>query len=133
MTKVASRFYLQEHSKIEIAREFDISRFQVARLLDSAQAHGLVHIDIRYPAPLNAELAEHRREAYRLRRVVVTESSYPDPARTRHAVAQAAAEFLRHILSPTDILGLGWARTVNAWPRRSPFRRRSPSFNSPAP
>jgi DNA-binding transcriptional regulator LsrR (DeoR family) len=113
MIDVARRYYLQERSKVEIAKELNLSRFQVARLLDSARANGLVYIDIRYPAPLDVELAEHLRHTFDLHRVVVVNSPDGDVARVRQSVGQAAAEFLSDIIVPTDILGLGWARTVN--------------------
>jgi hypothetical protein len=37
MIEVARAYYLHERSKVEIAKQFDLSRFQVARLLDSAR------------------------------------------------------------------------------------------------
>ena len=43
---VARRYYLDGKSKIEIADEFKVSRFKVARLLDDARASGLVRIEI---------------------------------------------------------------------------------------
>ena len=46
---VARRYYLDGRSKIEIASEFGLSRFKVARLLDDARASGLVRIEIVHP------------------------------------------------------------------------------------
>ncbi|MDH6628272.1 DNA-binding transcriptional regulator LsrR (DeoR family) [Streptomyces sp. LBL] len=51
---VARRFYLENQSKVDIAKEFDISRFKVARLLDAAVAHNIVRIDITVPAEIDA-------------------------------------------------------------------------------
>src|SRR5690348_8195872 len=113
MIDVARRYFLREQSKVEIAKDLDLSRFQVARLLASARANGLVHIDIRYPPPLNTELATHIRNRFGLDRVVVVSAPDQDPAQVRQSVGQAAADFLGEIISPNDILGLGWARTVN--------------------
>jgi DNA-binding transcriptional regulator LsrR (DeoR family) len=118
MIDVARRYYLHEQSKVEIAKELSISRFQVARLLDSARANGLVYIGIRYPAPLDVELAGHICQTFGLRRVVVVDSPDDDVARVREAVGQAAADFLGEIIVPTDILGLGWARTVNVMAKK---------------
>ncbi|GAA4949124.1 hypothetical protein GCM10023238_14300 [Streptomyces heliomycini] len=50
---VARRFYLEQRSKVEIAKEFGISRFKVARLLDAAVAHDIVRIDITVPAEID--------------------------------------------------------------------------------
>ena len=46
---VARRYYLDGRSKIEIAEEFSLSRFKVARLLDDARSSGLVRIEIGHP------------------------------------------------------------------------------------
>src|SRR5260370_37645216 len=59
--RVARQFYLEGVSKIEIADRLGISRFRVARLLDSAREAGLVRIEIGLPggslvAGLSAEL-----------------------------------------------------------------------------
>src|ERR687894_332315 len=43
---VARRYYLDGKSKVEIADELGMSRFQVARLLEAARASGLVRIEI---------------------------------------------------------------------------------------
>ncbi len=44
--RVARMYYLDDRSKTEIADELSISRFRVARLLDSARRSGLVRIEI---------------------------------------------------------------------------------------
>src|SRR5258708_6218818 len=59
--RVARQFYLEGVSKIDIADRLGISRFRVARLLDSARDSGLVRIEIGLPggtpdAGLSAEL-----------------------------------------------------------------------------
>src|SRR6202161_4504717 len=59
--RVARQYYLEGASKIEIADRLGISRFRVARLLDSARDAGMVRIEIGLPggsldAGLSAEL-----------------------------------------------------------------------------
>jgi DNA-binding transcriptional regulator LsrR (DeoR family) len=113
MIDVARRHYLHQQSRVEIAEELHLSRFQVARLLDNARSNGLVYIDIRYPEPLNVELAEYICDKFDLRRVVVVNSPDEELARVRQSVGEAAAKLLGDLVVPVDILGLGWARTVN--------------------
>ncbi len=48
MAGIARRYYLDGRSKIEIAEEFGLTRFKVARLLDAARDRGVVHIEIRH-------------------------------------------------------------------------------------
>ncbi len=49
LARIGQAYYLDNHSKVEIANEHGISRFQVARFLDEARAEGIVHIEIRRP------------------------------------------------------------------------------------
>lgn len=44
---MARRFYLEGKSKIQIAEEFGVSRFKVARVLETALERDLVRIEIR--------------------------------------------------------------------------------------
>src|ERR1700739_3331505 len=47
--RVARQFYIEGVSKVDIADQLGISRFRVARLLDSARESGLVRIEIGLP------------------------------------------------------------------------------------
>ena len=69
--RVAREFYIDGVSKIEIAGRLGISRFRVARLLDSARETGMVRIEIGLPggaldAGLSAELCSSVRAEVRL-------------------------------------------------------------------
>src|SRR5579859_5021598 len=75
---MARRFYLEGKSKIQIAEEFGVSRFKVARVLETALERDLVRIEIRVPAELDAERSDALRARYGLRHAVVVES--PDEA-----------------------------------------------------
>src|ERR671927_346283 len=55
---VARRYYVEDASKVEIAEEYGLSRFQVARLLDRARASGLVTITISAPGALDVDLSD---------------------------------------------------------------------------
>ncbi|MEV8410940.1 transcriptional regulator, partial [Streptomyces niveus] len=71
---MARRFYLEGKSKIQIAEEFGVSRFKVARVLETALERDLVRIEIRVPAELDAERSDALRARYGLRNAVVVES-----------------------------------------------------------
>jgi DNA-binding transcriptional regulator LsrR (DeoR family) len=111
---VARRFYLDGRSKIQIADEFGLSRFKVARILDEARANGLVHVEITLPAEIDSELSEALRLAYGLRHAIVV--STPDRPETslRAHLGRVAADLLTELVVEGDVLGVGWGRTVNA-------------------
>lgn len=112
---MARRFYLEGKSKIQIADEFGVSRFKVARVLESAVEQDLVRIEIRIPAELDAERSDALRARYGLRHVVVaqaptgTADDTPDPEH----LGEVAAELLGELVSDGDVLGLAWGRSTN--------------------
>ncbi len=113
-TRIARRYFLDNRTKIEIADEFAISRFKVARLLDVARDRGIVTITITGPGALDIELSEAIRRRFGLRHAIVVSTSPGDDARIRRQLGQVAAELLMEIARPEDVLGLGWARAVLA-------------------
>lgn len=116
LATMARRFYVQGASKLEIADEFGMSRFKVARMLDTALESGLVRIEFDLPAPIDVELSDDIRRAYRLSRVLVLErASEKEPREiVRKQVGALAARLLEEIATPDDVIGLSWARSVNA-------------------
>lgn len=115
---VARRYYLDGRSKIEIASEFGLSRFKVARLLDDARASGLVRIEIGHPGAIDIELSGRLMEALGLQHCVVTDTPDEHPAAIREHLGTAAAELLSELVTPDDVLGLSWARSVSAMASR---------------
>ena len=112
---VARRYYLDGRSKIEIAEEFALSRFKVARLLETARSSGLVRIEIGYPGVVDVELSG--RLHGRARAARTASSSTPrttTPPRCASTSGAAAAELLTEIVTADDVLGLSWARSVSA-------------------
>lgn len=111
---VARRYYLDGRSKVEIAEEFALSRFKVARLLEDARSSGLVRIEIGHPGVVDVELSDLLMEALGLAHCVVTDTPDDHPATLREHLGRAAADLLAELVTPSDVLGLSWARSVSA-------------------
>jgi DNA-binding transcriptional regulator LsrR (DeoR family) len=111
---VARRYYVDGKSKVEIADEFSLSRFKVARLIHAARASGLVRIEIGYPGVIDVDLSGRLRDAFGLQHAVVVDAPDDDDQALRQRVGQAAADLLSEITGPDDVLGLAWARSVSA-------------------
>ncbi|MFE0027216.1 sugar-binding transcriptional regulator [Amycolatopsis sp. NPDC059021] len=116
LASVAYCFYVRGQSKLEIADEFGVSRFKIARMLDKARETGLVRIEFRLPSPVDVVLSEELRSAYRLERVLVLERARESEPRevVRKKIGTLAARLLEDIATKDDIIGLSWARSVNA-------------------
>ncbi|MFI8996533.1 sugar-binding transcriptional regulator [Streptomyces sp. NPDC053542] len=110
---MARRFYLEGKSKIQIAEEFGVSRFKVARVLETALERDLVRIEIRVPAELDAERSDALRARYGLRHAVVVESAADsDDAPDPENLGDVAADLLGELVAEGDVLGIAWGRST---------------------
>lgn len=112
--RVAREFYLEGVSKVDIAERLGISRFRVARLLESARESGMVRIEIGWPGGLlNAGLSAELCGAYGLKHAFVF--NYPDDDETtlRVRLGEAAGQVLMDLITAGDVLGLSWARSLS--------------------
>ncbi|MGW0735617.1 sugar-binding transcriptional regulator [Streptomyces sp. NPDC002851] len=114
---MARMFYLEGKSKTDIAEEFGISRFKVARTLETAVRDGLIRLEIRLPAELDAEHSEALRTRYGLRHAVVFTSQADGPggaALVTHRLGAVTAGLLAEIVTEGDVLGLIWGPEIEA-------------------
>ncbi|PLW73589.1 transcriptional regulator, partial [Streptomyces sp. DJ] len=110
---MARRFYLEGKSKIQIAEEFGVSRFKVARVLETALERDLVRIEIRVPAELDAERSDALRSRFGLRHAVVVESPLSEPDHSDpENLGAFAADLLGELVQDGDVLGLAWGRST---------------------
>jgi DNA-binding transcriptional regulator LsrR (DeoR family) len=111
---IARRYFIDGLSKTDLAEEFGLSRFKVARLLEMARSYGLVRIEIGHPGTVDTDLSGRLREAFRLTHSVVIDTRENEPAALRKQLGLAAAELLAEVITPNDVLGLPWARSVSS-------------------
>ena len=111
--RVARQYYLEGISKVDIADRLGISRFRVARLLDSARESGLVRIEIGLPGgALDAGLSAELCSVFGLRHAFVF--NFPeDGSSLRQRLGEAAGQVLMDLIAPGDVLGLTWSRTLS--------------------
>lgn len=114
LATIARRHYLDGRSKVEIAEEFGFSRFKVARLLDAAHECGVVHIEIRHTDGIAVDLSARLQDRFGLQHAVVVDTPRDDPNDLRTHLGRAAAQLLGEVITPRDVLGLAWARSVSA-------------------
>jgi DNA-binding transcriptional regulator LsrR (DeoR family) len=111
---VARQFYLEGVSKVDIAERLGISRFRVARLLDSAREAGMVRIEIGLPAgSLDTGLSAELCSAFGLKYAFAFDVPDEDEAALRRRMGEMAGEVLMDIITPADVLGMSWARSLS--------------------
>ena len=112
--RVARQFYLEGVSKVDIADRLGISRFRVARLLEGARDSGMVRIEIGLPGgSLDAGLSAQLCSAFGLKHAFVFNFPDDEPALLRHRLGEATGQALTDLISPGDVLGMSWSRTLS--------------------
>ncbi len=112
--RVARQYYLEGVSKVDIADRLGISRFRVARLLDSARESGLVRIEIGLPGGvLDAGLSAELCSAFGLKHAFVFNFPEENGSPLRQRLGEAAGQVLMDLIKPGDVLGLTWSRTLS--------------------
>ena len=114
LASVARRYYFSGQSKVQISAELGLSRFQVARLLERARTTGLVRIEIGGPGSIDLDMSSRLQEAFGLRHAVVVDVPGDAVGPLRAQLGAAAAELLTEVVTPSDVLGVAWARAVSA-------------------
>ncbi len=114
MASVARAYYSEGRAKTEIAEQFEISRFKVARLLHEALETGLVRIEIGWPGTIDVALSSELQSTFRLKHAIVVATPETDAQALRDQVGRAGADLLSEIATVDDVLGFGWARSLLA-------------------
>jgi DNA-binding transcriptional regulator LsrR (DeoR family) len=114
---IARRYYLDGRTRVEIAEEFGLSRFKVARILEEALESGMVEITIHDPGSIDVELSTALQERYALQHAYAVAAGSKDTNDRAEAVAKAMAELLQSILHDGDVIGVDCGRTITRIPR----------------
>ncbi len=116
--EIARRHYLDGMTKVEIADQLRVSRFRVARLLQVARQEGLVRIEIQQSGTIDLDRSIRLRERFGLQHAVVVDCAEDDAHSVRANLGRAAADLLAEVVTAGDLIGLAWARCVQAMVRQ---------------
>ena len=111
---VARLYYYQDMTTTVIARELNLSRSKVSRLLSFARDNGLVEIHINDPRDHPQQVEAALKERFGLPQAHVV--SVPEMGGEREwlgRVASHAASYLNRLVQSNMVIGLAWGNTVN--------------------
>lgn len=112
--EVSRRYFIDGKTKSEIAEEFSISRFKVARMIEWAQETGITRIEIESPPALDLELGTRLERTFHLRNAVVVASSMSNADGLAVEVGSMLGAVISDLIEDGDVLGVGWGRTLSA-------------------
>jgi hypothetical protein len=124
---IARSCYLEGRTRVQIAEEFGLSRFKVARMLEEALESGMVEIKIHDPASIDIELSTAPQRQYSLQHAYAVTADSNNSADRVETVAKATAELMHSILRDGDVIGVvavaPWPGLPNATLSNSRFGR----------
>jgi len=112
LTKIATLYYKNGLTQVQVAKRLGLSRQSVGRSLKRAQESGIVEIKIHSPLSLSAELESQVEKAFHLREVIVVQPPADTEESIKEALGAAGAAFLERRVQNGDILGVSWSSTV---------------------
>lgn len=113
--RAARMYYYQNLTTAVIAKEMNVSRSTVSRLLSFARESGLIDIRIVEPSELPDKLSKGIVERYRIKNAhVVPVPEIAGEGEWLERVAQYAANYLNTIFDSNMILGIAWGTTLTA-------------------
>lgn len=116
--QVARRYYFDNKSKVDIGKEFELTRFQIGRILQEARLSGVVKIEIGVPGREDPELGERLARALGIERAIVIEASRDSYMTAVSQIGAVLARVVSETVLEGDILGLTWSRTTDAMSRK---------------
>ena len=115
LTNMASLYYLEGKTQVEVARALGLSRQKVQRLLRQARDLGIVEIKIRSLTAVSLDLEKKLKNNFGLQNAFVA-ASFPDENERRRSVAKAAAGYLERYLSDGMVVTVGMGRNTGEIP-----------------
>ena len=113
--RVARMYYYQNMKTELIAKEMNVSRSTVSRMLSFAKAEGLVNVQIVDPTEEPQRMEKRILDRFRLRRVhVVPVPEITGEAEWLQRTAQYAAKHLNTLFDSGMVLGIAWGTTLSA-------------------
>jgi DNA-binding transcriptional regulator LsrR (DeoR family) len=114
LTKVARLYHHGGLRQMEIADRLRISQTRVSRLLQQAEAEGVVHTVVVPLIGLNVEIEEELEERYSLAEAHVVDAVADDEVELAAELGEAAAAIFAEIAVDVPVLGVtSWSRTLS--------------------
>lgn len=123
--RAAHLYYIQNLTMDAIARELQISRSSVSRLISFARDSGLVEIRLHSPVDQLTNLQQQLFERFRLTAHIVPAGDAATEIDRLERVALSAARILTDFVDSTMVLGVAWGSTIASVSRhltRKPVR-----------
>lgn len=111
--KIAKMYYDENFTQGQIAKELDIYRTTIGRMLKKAREKGIVKIEIQSTLDKQFDLEEKIANHFGLKEVIIAPShSGQGMLDLQSAIGSASSKLLDRIIKDEDVVGLAWGTTL---------------------
>ncbi len=111
LVEIARKYYMDEFSQQEIAKEYNLSRPTVSNILKQCREEGIVEIRIREGSSFSRELSERLRGRFGVREVIIVPSN-EDPSAVLNRAGAEAAAFASDVINDGMKIGIAWGTSL---------------------
>lgn len=112
LANISNMYYNENKTQSEIAKEFDTTRFKVAKYLQEARDKNIVTIEINHPEIRLSSLEKQFKEHFNLKEAIILKINTGDITNDSQTIGKTAAEYIQSIIQEDSIVGLTWGKTL---------------------
>lgn len=112
MAKICDLYYNKEMDQKAIAKQLNISRPTISRLIHNAKEQGIVQISIQFLEQIDyVELEKQLENLYKLQEVILVDSD-PDGTQLKKNLGKATSLYLSRVIKDGDNVGISMGSTL---------------------
>ncbi|HAT4253226.1 TPA: transcriptional regulator [Clostridium perfringens] len=112
LANISNMYYNENKTQSEIAKEFNTTRFKVAKYLQEARDKNIVNIEINHPEIRLSTLEKKFKEQFGLKEAIILKVNNNDASEYAQTLGKTAADYIQTILNEDSIVGLTWGKTL---------------------
>lgn len=112
LANISNMYYNENKTQSDIAKEFNTTRFKVAKYLQEAREKNIVKIEINHPEIRLSSLEKKFKEHFGLKDAIILKVKNNDISEHSQSLGKTAAEYIQSLLTENSIIGLTWGKTL---------------------
>lgn len=113
LLKLAQMYYEKDMTQSDIAKELDINRTAISRMLKKVREKGIVTTLINYDMFDTFTVEEQLKERFKLKEAIVVPMGAEHSKETKLlAMGQACANYLKQVVQDKDVVGFSWGSSL---------------------
>jgi deoxyribonucleoside regulator len=114
IVQICKLYFEEKETQQRISEMLALSRTQIVRYIEMGRRLGIVQTRVLDPFSTRKDLEERIKRRFDLKAVRVIQNSDAEDPLLSHSLARVGCDFLRNVLGPNSVVGVGWGKSVSA-------------------